>query len=202
MPDCDRLIRTSKYLLGVSLLNLTHLLLPLDHDQRNDGYVSTIIVILFTGCVWAAASIFIVCQFKQTLTSVSASWVVGWHVFCILFGLISSFLFSVPTMQTVQCCIASFSDVKGITEEVDFLCHSYSCSYMKLFVVLPYISMVWSSLTLHYQVHNIFRYLYERQQEATSYDRVIQRIVAAHQSGGGPLNLDGIILNNTHDTCL
>jgi hypothetical protein len=58
---------------------------------------------------------------------------------------------------------------------------------------------------VQFQIHNIFRYLHDRQQEAGSYDRLIQRLTAAQQDGGGLGNdlnfdMDGIIL--AHETKL
>mmetsp|Transcript_6687 Transcript_6687/g.10966 ORF Transcript_6687/g.10966 Transcript_6687/m.10966 type:complete len:210 (+) Transcript_6687:68-697(+) len=205
MPEFDRISRTSLYIAVISIINLTFLLSFLDHNLDSASHpmrASVMIVIILTLCNWIAATLpFIALTSKNELTSGTASCIVAWHVLCLFYGIVTITLMALPALQTVQCCIASIDDMEGITKDIDFDCPEYTCNYFKVFILLPFLSIVWSTFTVHYQVHNVFRFLHERQQEQSSYDRLIQRLTTAHREGvasGSDLNfnLDGIILAN------
>jgi hypothetical protein len=167
---------------------------------------SVMMVITLTLCNWIAATLpFITFKSKPDLTSGTATCIVAWHVFCIIYGLIVTSLMALPTIQTVQCCIASIDKMEGFTSDINFQCSHFSCNYYRTFTIIPFISIIWSTFSVQFQIHNIFRYLHDRQQEAGSYDRLIQRLTAAQQDGGGLGNdlnfdMDGIIL--AHETKL
>lgn len=204
------IFRTSKYIAGVSFINLSFILTFLEEEEEvADARVSVLLVVCLTVCNWITAILPGVFKYKEYLTAQYSSGVVAWHVFCIIFGILTMSLMALPTVQTVQCCVVSFDNMKGFTKTIEFNCSSYSCDYMNMFIIIPFLSIVWSTLSVHYQIHNIFRYLHERQQEEGSYDRLIQRLTAVHREGGhrgstGPgerggnlemnIDLEGIIL--------
>lgn len=205
MPNFDRIYRTSLYIAGISVINLTFILSFLDHGGDAVAHSmrsSVMIVVILTLCNWIAATLpFIALKFKKDFTAGAASCIVAWHVLCILYGVVTITLMALPAVQTIQCCIANVDDIEGITKDIDFDCPVYTCNYFKVFTLLPFVSIIWSTFTVHYQVHNMFRFLHERQQEQGSYDRLIQRLTSAHREGvatGSDMNfnMDGIILAN------
>lgn len=198
--------RTSWYISGISLINLSFIFAFVGEEgDAHDRNASILVVAFFTLANWIAAVLPHVFKHKKSLTSFSANLIVTWHILCIAYGIVDVTLMAPHALQVIKCCVVSFEDAGGFTRDMDFLCHSYDCNYWKVFVVLPFISVVWSAFSVHYQVYNIFRFLHDSQQEAESYDRLIQRLTSALREGGpanstaealGNFNLDGIILAN------
>jgi hypothetical protein len=192
---------------GVSLVNLTFILAFLEEEgDIHKARASVLVVVFLTLCNWVAATLPHLFKYKNMLNSQFVSGIVGWHILCVIYGVVAMTLMALPTLQTIQCCVVSFDNTEGFTNKIDFDCPSYSCDYLNMFIIVPFLSIVWSTFCVHYQIHNIFRYLHDSQQEAVSYDRLVQRLTAA-QGGGAHaaprgFDLDGIILANETTTHL
>ena len=192
------------------MVNLTFMLSFLERDEDAAVHATRTSVLLVTAlslCNWIAAALpFLTFKARPDLSSRLSTCVATWHVLCVIYGVIAMTFMALPTMQTLQCCIVSFdNDMRGFTKDMDFNCPLYTCNYFKIFTILPFISIIWSTFSVHYQLHNMFCFLRDRQQEESSYDRLVQRLTAAHRdeeatgAQGGPdldFNLDGIILAN------
>ena len=183
-------------------MNLSYILTYLrDDEELNKGWSSSsfIVILALTICNIIAAALPHSFNNMKLLTVENCTGVALWHVACILFGILVLALMALPTIQTLHCCVISFDNIDGFTKGIDFNCPNFSCDYLDFFFILPFITIAWSTFSVHYQLHNIFRFLYERQQEAESYDRLARRLIQAHQEGnntGLNFNMDGIILSN------